>query len=205
MWTGTKPCLPSGKYLKHAPNRPHMWEYIIVSGSVDKLEEFEEKVSNLLNSDFNLEGELVVNQGQVFQSMKKYEYVKPDITTPFLKLSKNELKEQLKQKGLPVSGSKAQLVARLTEGDVAITVDCKISGQNADFEYNTDNTLAQLIIDLQETAMAWAPGKAPENAGITVDGGEGVSYTDNQSGSLASIGVSDNSVIAILADISQAA
>ena len=177
-----------------------MWEYIIVSGSVDKLEEFEEKVSNLLNSDFNLEGELVVNQGQVFQSMKKYEYVKPDITTPFLKLTKNELKEQLKQKGLPVSGSKAQLVARLTEGDVAITVDCTISGHKHEFNYDSRNTLEVFLHDLQDQGLAWS-GMTPVNAGFSVDGGHIVSYWENRRKKLSEIGVQNNSSIMIFAEI----
>ena len=41
----------------------------------------------------------------------------------------------------------------MADGD--ITVDCRISGQQADFEYDSDNTLAQFITDLQGQAIAW--------------------------------------------------
>jgi hypothetical protein len=88
--------------------------------------------------------------------------------------------------------------------DVDITVDCRISGQQADFEYDSDNTLAQFITDLQGQAMAWGSGKAPDNAGISIDGQPGNNYNDNMSRTLADVGVSSGSVIAVMQDITQA-
>jgi hypothetical protein len=107
----------------------------------------------------------------------------------------------LKQEGLPVSGSKAQLVARLTKGEVIFTVDCMISGQKADFEYDNTNTLAVFIRDLQDESMAW-PGMTPAGGGLFVDGGHLISYQENWRKTLSELGVQDGSVIKIHSDVS---
>jgi len=88
--------------------------------------------------------------------------------------------------------------------DVDITVDCRISGQQADFEYDNDNTVAQFITDLQQNAMAWSQGKAPENAGISIDGQPGNNYNDHMSSTLADLGVNGGEVIIVMQDITQA-
>ena len=87
---------------------------------------------------------------------------------------------------------------------VDITVDCQISGQQADFEYDNNNTLAQFITDLQENAMAWSAGKAPANAGISIGGQPGKNYNDHMSNTLTDLGVSGGEVIIIMQDITQA-
>ena len=86
--------------------------------------------------------------------------------------------------------------------EVAITVDCRISGQTADFDYEDDGTLAQLILDLQDQGMAWSD-KSP-NGGISIDGQPGHDYQNNHSSTLVDLGVSDGSVITVMDDITQA-
>jgi hypothetical protein len=54
--------------------------------------------------------------------------------------------------------------------EVDITVDCQISGQRFDFVYDTDNTLNELIKDLQHEGLAWRIGHQPQDAGIFIDG-----------------------------------
>ncbi len=89
--------------------------------------------------------------------------------------------------------------------EVAITVDCRISGQQADFDYENDGTLAQLILDLQDQGMAWSDKSGNEsNAGISIDGQPGHDYKNNHSSTLADLGVSDGSVITVSDDITQA-
>jgi len=88
--------------------------------------------------------------------------------------------------------------------EVDITVDCRISGQQADFEYDNENTVAQFITDLQQNAMAWSAGKAPDNAGISIDGQPGSNYNDNMSRSLAELGVNGGEIIIVMQDITQA-
>ena len=88
---------------------------------------------------------------------------------------------------------------------IAITVDCQISGQTADFDYENDNTLAQFILDLQDQGMAWA-SEDPKSMGrgISIDGQPGLDYQNNQSSTLADLGVSPGSVIQVMDDITQA-
>jgi hypothetical protein len=88
--------------------------------------------------------------------------------------------------------------------EVDITVNCQISGQNADFEYDNENKLSQFISDLQEMAMAWSTGKPPESAGISIDGQPGNNYNDHVSSTLLDLGVSGGEVIIIMQDITQA-
>jgi hypothetical protein len=88
--------------------------------------------------------------------------------------------------------------------DVGITVDCTISGQKDDFDYETENTLSQFISDLQELGMAWAKGKAPENAGFSINGKLGFPIDGNETTTLESHGLMSGSVIKIMDDITQA-
>ena len=92
--------------------------------------------------------------------------------------------------------------------EVEISVECKFSGQNADFEYDNANTLANFISDLQEEGMAWDSNSQPkmgenDNRGITVNG-QNHSWAENQGNSLASMGVESGAFITILADVLQA-
>ena len=83
--------------------------------------------------------------------------------------------------------------------EIAITVDCRFSGQTADFDYVDDGTLAQLILDLQDQGMAWSD--SPHGHGISIDGAAGHDYQNNHSSTLADLGVSDGSVITIIKEI----
>jgi hypothetical protein len=82
--------------------------------------------------------------------------------------------------------------------DVDITVDCTISGQKDDFDYETENTLSQFISDLQDLGMAWATGKAPENAGFSIDGKLGFTFNGNETTTLESHGLMSGSEIKLL-------
>jgi hypothetical protein len=88
--------------------------------------------------------------------------------------------------------------------DAAITVDCTFSGQKDDFYYDTDNSFSQFINDLQELGMAWAKGKPPQGAGITIDGKPGAAFTGNENTTLESMGITSGSVVKIMDDITQA-
>ena len=83
--------------------------------------------------------------------------------------------------------------------DAAITVDCSVTGQIADFYYDTDNSFSQFINDLQELDMAWAKGKPPEYAGISIDG-PGIVFTGNEKMTLRSMGIRSGSVVRIMDD-----
>ena len=88
--------------------------------------------------------------------------------------------------------------------DVDITVNCRISGNDADFEYDNENTVGQFISDLQKNAMGWPTGKAPPKAGISIDGQPGHNYNDNMSRTLADLGVNGGEIILVMQDITQA-
>ena len=88
--------------------------------------------------------------------------------------------------------------------DAAITVDCTLSGQKDDFDYDTGNSFSQFINDLQELGMAWAKGKPPQDAGISIDGKPGIAFTGNENTTLESMGITSGTVVKIMDDILQA-
>ena len=88
--------------------------------------------------------------------------------------------------------------------DAALTVDCTLSGQKDDFDYDTDNSFSQFINDLQELDMAWAKGKPPQDGGISIDGKPGIAFTGNENTTLDSMGITSGTVVKILDDITQA-
>jgi hypothetical protein len=83
--------------------------------------------------------------------------------------------------------------------DVGITVDCTISGQQDDFDYETENTLSQFISDLQELGMAWAKGKAPEYAAVIIYQNAFL-YDDCKDVNLVSLGVMSGTIIRMVVD-----
>jgi len=89
-----------------------------------------------------------------------------------------------------------------------ISVDCKVTGQKFDFDYDTENTLHAFISDLQaeQPAMGFEVMKAMKsgsNDGIFVDG-NAYPFCDNHGSTLASLGVTTNSVIIVSNDVTQA-
>lgn len=84
--------------------------------------------------------------------------------------------------------------------DSPITVDCRITGQKFDFDYDLDNTLELFMSDLQDQdpPMGFSPAKIknhPGIFGIYVDG-SAVVYLENLTKSLSELGaVSESSII----------
>ena len=174
----------------------HKITYKIVAGSVDNLEKFEEEVLNFLTKGFT-QGQLAVDQDKVFQSMSKSEYISPPDQPSILKMSKNELKELAKQNKLSVTGSKAQLISRLLEGDVSITIKCGFTFKIEKVDYDNSNTLAQFIKDLQDIGMAKGVKIAHQEIWISVDDDDIVNFLENQKKKLSEIGVKNGSVIEV--------
>jgi hypothetical protein len=175
--------------------------YKIVAGSVDNLEKFEEEVSNLLSKGFTT-GQLAVNKDRVFQAMNKSEYISPPDQASILNMSKNELKDLSKQNNLPVTGSKAQLISRLLEGEVTITVKNGFTFKIEDFDYDNSNTFAKFIEDLEDDGNAGMTKMAQLGGiGISVDGAlsdEYVNFLKIQKKKLSEIGVKNGSVIELI-------
>jgi hypothetical protein len=85
--------------------------------------------------------------------------------------------------------------------EVAITVQCKISGEIVDFDYDDVNTVGVFIKDLQDQGMAWE--NESDDCGIFVDGVPHV-YHDVSKRSLSDIEVKDGDVIIVSNDVTNA-
>jgi len=86
--------------------------------------------------------------------------------------------------------------------DSPITVDCQISAQIFDFDYDLDNTLEMFMSDLhdQQPPMGFDPMTTSDGGGIMIDGAPFL-YRDNLTRSLRELGVVSNSLIRIGADM----
>jgi len=85
--------------------------------------------------------------------------------------------------------------------EVAITVQCQISGETVDFDYDDVNTVGVFIKDLQGEGMAWQT--PTDDCGIFVDGTP-YTYNDVSKKSLSDIGVKDGDVIIVSEDVTNA-
>jgi hypothetical protein len=90
--------------------------------------------------------------------------------------------------------------------EVDIHVDCTITGNVGEYDYDIDNTLLQFMIDINNDtpALGFTPssikqGTATENSGITIDG-TGYRFLDSSGDTLASLGAKDGSLIVITED-----
>ena len=89
---------------------------------------------------------------------------------------------------------------------VDIQVECSITGNTAEYEYDTDNTLLSFITDVNNDspALGFTPssvktGQATENSGIVIDG-TGYRFLDNSGSTLADLGAKMGSLIVITED-----
>ena len=89
---------------------------------------------------------------------------------------------------------------------VDIQVECSITGNTAEYEYDTDNTLLAFITDVNNDspALGFSPssvkkGQANENSGIVIDG-TGYRFLDNSGSTLADLGAKMGSLIVITKD-----
>jgi hypothetical protein len=91
---------------------------------------------------------------------------------------------------------------------VVIQVECSITGNTAEYEYDTDNTLLAFITDVNNDspALGFSPssvkkGQANEfrNCGIVIDG-TGYRFLDNSGRTLADLGAKMGSLIVITRD-----
>ena len=91
--------------------------------------------------------------------------------------------------------------------DSSITVDCHITGQRWDFDYDLDNTLEIFLSDLQdqEPPMGFSPSKAKNDAtaGVFVNGNAHI-FSANPQATLSSLGATTNSLIVVSSDVTQA-
>ena len=90
--------------------------------------------------------------------------------------------------------------------EVDIQVECSITGNTAEYEYDTDNTLLAFITDVNNDspALGFSPssvkkGQAKENSGIVIDG-TGYLFLDNSGSTLADLGAKMGSLIVITED-----
>ena len=90
--------------------------------------------------------------------------------------------------------------------EVDIHVECSITGNLAEYEYDIDNTLLDFMSDVQgdSPALGFSPssvkkGTANENNGIVIDG-TGFRFLDSSGESLASLGAKEGSLIMITKD-----
>ena len=90
--------------------------------------------------------------------------------------------------------------------EVDIQVECSITGNTAEYEYDTDNTLLSFITDVNNDSPAlgfWPSstwkGNANEKYGIIIDG-TGYRFLDNSGSTLADLGAKMGSLIVITED-----
>ena len=90
-----------------------------------------------------------------------------------------------------------------------ITVDCQITSQKFDFDYDLDNTLEMFISDLQdqEPPMGFKPistdVKSNATEGVFI-AGNAYPYAGNSQATLSSLGATTNSIIMVSSDVTQA-
>ena len=90
--------------------------------------------------------------------------------------------------------------------EVDRVVNCSMTGQNAEYEYDIENTLMNFILDVNSDtpSLGFKPSEVSEktnlkNAGVFVEG-TGFRFEDNNGKTLAELGVSDGSLIVITED-----
>ena len=90
--------------------------------------------------------------------------------------------------------------------EVDILVECSITGNTAEYEYDTDNILLAFMKDVNNDspALGFSPsslkqGQANENSGIVIDG-TGYRFLDNSDSTLADLGAKMGSLIVITED-----
>jgi hypothetical protein len=90
--------------------------------------------------------------------------------------------------------------------EVDIQVECSITGNTAEYEYDTDNILLAFMKDVNNDspALGFSPssvkqGQANENSGIVIDG-TGYRFLDNSDSTLADLGAKMGSLIVITED-----
>ena len=90
--------------------------------------------------------------------------------------------------------------------EVDIVVECSITGNKAEYEYDIDNTLMSFINDVNADSppLGFSPsgikkGATTENSGVTIDG-TGYRFLDDSSKTLAELGAKDGSLIVITED-----
>jgi len=90
-----------------------------------------------------------------------------------------------------------------------ITVDCQLSSQKFDFDYDLDKTLEMFLRDLQdqEPPMGFDPTskttKSMVKPGVFVNG-QAHPYDATSQASLSSLGASTNSIIIVSSNVTQA-
>jgi hypothetical protein len=88
-----------------------------------------------------------------------------------------------------------------------ITVDCQISSQKFDFDYELDNTLEMFLSDLQDQQppMGFNPSKHQQDptAGVFVNGKAHI-FSANPQATLSSLGATTNSLLIVSSDVTQA-
>jgi hypothetical protein len=86
-----------------------------------------------------------------------------------------------------------------------ITVDCQISSQKFDFDYEIDNTLEVFLNDLQDQQppMGFSNKKPTTNEGVFING-QALLFNANMDATLSSLGATTNSIIIVSADVTQA-
>ena len=88
-----------------------------------------------------------------------------------------------------------------------ITVDCQITGQKYDFDYDLDKTLEMFLRDLQdqEPPMGFDPQNSRKDptAGVVVDGNSQI-FSANPQATLSSLGATTDSYILVGSDVTQA-
>ena len=90
--------------------------------------------------------------------------------------------------------------------EVDILVECAITGNQAEYEYDIDNTFLGFMKDINNDSpsLGFTPasikqGTSNENSGITIDG-TGFRFLDSSGDTLASLGVKGGSLIVIMED-----
>jgi hypothetical protein len=90
--------------------------------------------------------------------------------------------------------------------EVDIQVECSITGNTAEYEYDTDNTLLSFMTDVNNdspalgfTSSSIKQGTGNENSGIVIDG-TGFRFLDKSGETLASLGAKMGSLIVITED-----
>ena len=86
--------------------------------------------------------------------------------------------------------------------EVDIIVECAITGNNAEYEYDIDNTLMNFILDVNSDTppLGFNPSHADEVNGINIDGCP-YTFLHDKDKTLAELGVKNGSLIVICADI----
>ena len=84
--------------------------------------------------------------------------------------------------------------------EVDIVVECNITGHNAEYEYDIENTLMNFILGVNSDtpSLGFKPAKRYDNRFEVEIDGHGFQFLDNSSKTLAELGAKDGSVIVIM-------